>query len=113
MIRTWHKEVLVVGAILAAVAYLENRPIGWLCAVAVLFTFMHAQVSFRLSEAEEQRTIIQVECYKKAQYYFLAKESCWFLYFALLGAWPALVGVLVFLLYPIWRQYHRRKTTNA
>jgi hypothetical protein len=105
-LRTWHKESLVVGIILAAVAVIKGQPIEWLGALAVFLTFMHAQIAFRLSESESRQSLVQVECYWKAQYYFLAKEACWFLYFICLGAWSALIGVLIFLLYPLWRKNH-------
>jgi len=108
-IRTWHKEAAVVGAVLTTVAWAKGQSIEWLGALAVFFTFMHAQVSFRLSESESRKTLAQVECHWKAQYYFLAKEACWFLYFIFLGAWSALIGVLVFLLYPLWRKWHLSK----
>jgi hypothetical protein len=32
----------------------------------------------------------------------------WFVYFILLGAWSALAGVIVFLLYTPWRNYYRK-----
>ena len=105
-LRTWHKEALVVASVLIAVAVYRNSRVEWLGGLAVFFTFMHASVSFRLSEAEERRTVAQVECFRKAQYYFLLKETCWFTYFLLIGAWSALVGVVVFLVYPLWRKYH-------
>lgn len=104
--RTWHKEALLVGSILVCVATTKGQPIEWLSALAVFLTFMHTQVSVRLAEAETRRSNKQVECAQKAVYYLVGKEICWFLYFAWLGAWSAEVGVVVFLLYPIWRRYH-------
>lgn len=110
--KTWQKEALAVALALALVAYYKQQPLEWLGALAVLLTFCHAQIGFRLSEAEAARAItktkVQVECYWKLQYYFVAKELCWFVYFGLLGAWSALVGVVVFLLYPVWRRYVTR-----
>lgn len=108
-LRTWHKEAAVVGAVLTTVAWAKDQPIEWLGALAVFLTFMHAQVSFRLSESESRKTLAQVDYHWKAQYYFLAKETCWFLYFIWLGAWSALIGVIVFLLYPLWRKWHLSK----
>ena len=112
--KTWKKEALVVGSILAIIAIFKWQAIELLGGAAVFFTFMHTQVSFRLSEAEQHRTEAQVECHRKAQYYFIARECLWFIYFASLGAWSALAGVIIFLLYPIWRAYHlSRKLKNA
>ncbi len=114
--KTWHIENVFVASVLVAVVLLTNKPwlevstfgraipVEWLGAVAVYLTFGHASVSFRLQEAEERRQGREVECYRKAFWYFLGKEACWFCYFTLLGAWSALVGVFVFLLYPWWRK---------
>jgi len=112
-LRTHHKEAAVVGTILAAVAYYRDQPVEWLGALAVFLSFMHAQIAFRFSESDQRQPIAQVPCSWKAQYYFMAKEACWFIYFICLGAWPALIGVVVFLLYPIWRQYHLKRKLNA
>jgi len=105
-LRTWHIESLFVAAALILVVVLTGRRdslVEWLGAVAVYLTFGHASVSFRLSEAEERRSTREVQCYRKARCYFLGKEACWFLYFTVLGLWSALVGVFVFLVYPLWR----------
>lgn len=84
----------------------EAKPLEWIGSLAVLVTFMHAQVGFRLSEAEEKRDAKSVHCYAWLRRYFIAKENLWFVYFSLLHAWSALVGVGVFLVYPAWRQFH-------
>ena len=104
--RTWHVEAAFVGLVLATVVIATGREklwVEWLAALAVWLTFQHASISFRLQEAEERRTVFEVECHKKLKWYFLGKEACWFAYFTALGAWSALVGVFVFLLYPWWR----------
>lgn len=122
--RTWQKEALVVGLVLVAVVVATGaRPIEWLGSAAVFFMFMHAQVSFRLAEAEDARRDAaaiartfdphSVECHRFLVVYHYAKEACWCAYFVLLGAWSALVGVAIFLLYPAWRRYHLRRRSSA
>ena len=110
--KTWVKEAIVVGCLLAGIAYYQSETFGieWLGSVAVFLTFCHTQIAFRMQEAEKNRGIAQVKCHLKAQYYFIAKEISWFSYFFFLKAWPALAGVVIFLLYPLWRKYHSNTT---
>ena len=108
--RTWQKEAFVVGAVLFSVVVLTGgKPIEYIGALAVYFTFMHAQIGFRFSEAAQNQENVAalVPCHAKSTRYFIAKEALWFLYFSLLGAWSALVGVFVFILYPFWRRWYR------
>ena len=137
--KTWHVEALVVAVALACVAVATGgKPVEWVGAVAVLLTFFHAQVGFRLSEAEDGRAkreaqalsqryehaankpplaeveaadakyLIHVECHRWLARYHVGKELVWLVYFVWLGAWSALVGVGIFLLYPLWRKFHLR-----
>ncbi len=111
--NTWHWEAIFVALVLLSVFILTSKSyIEALGTLAVFFTFMHASVAERLSEAEEKRSFKQekviVACYYKLSRYFYMKEVLWFLYFSLLGAWSALIGVIIFLLYPIWRKYWRK-----
>jgi hypothetical protein len=103
--------MLVLTAILLAVNLLTHKlfSIEILAAVAVILTFGHAQIADRLVEQEELKDKPAVECYWKLQYYFVGKELFWFLYFVLNHSYSALVGVIVFLLYPVWRKVYRRK----
>lgn len=56
MIRTWHIEALVVGSALATVVLLSGRTVvEWVGALAVLASFMHAQIADRLAEREAAR----------------------------------------------------------
>lgn len=113
--RTYYIEYIFVTIILVAVALISKKgPVEWIGVLAVFFTFGHTQVSDRLQEAEAHRhknlEKVTVECYYKLNRYFYLKEICWFLYFVLIGAWSALAGVIIFLLYPrwrkLWRKYH-------
>jgi len=99
----------VVAIILLLVNLLTHKlfTIEIISAVAVLLTFGYAQISSRLSEHQsiiEQPTI---DCYRKLILYYIGKEVCWFGYFLLTKSYSALVGVLVFLLYPLWRKYYK------
>ena len=113
-VRTYVIEYVVVGGILVAVALISRKgPIEWIGVLAVFLTFGHASIAERLREREGLRHLkvgigqVEVLCYSKLPYYFYAKESLWFVYFVLLGAWSALAGTLLFLAYTPWRNYYR------
>jgi hypothetical protein len=104
-LRTWQKEALAAAAILSSVALLNGaRAIDWLGAAAVLVTFFHMQVTSRLSEA--YKTGDEVECHAKADQYLILKETLWLFYFLSLRAYPAILGVIFFMVYPYWRKYY-------
>lgn len=109
MIRTWHIETAVVYAVLATVVVATGGgTIEWVGAAAVALSFGHASISVRLAEREAAREVPTVHCHRWMTRYFLAKEALWCAYFLALGAWSALVGVGLFIAYPIWRRYWRR-----
>lgn len=60
-------------------------------------------------KAADERYWLHVDCHHWARRYLVSKEICWLIYFVMLGAWSALVGVGVFLLYPVWRHYYRKR----
>lgn len=103
--------MLVVATILLVVNYLSHKlfSIEILAAIAVILTFGHAQIADRLAEKEAQKDIPEVDCYRKMWYYFVGKEMFWFLYFFMNHSYSALVGVFVFLAYPVWRSIYRKK----
>lgn len=110
--RTWVWELGTVGLILAVVLVATRAPlIEVIGAGAVLASFAHGQVSDRLAENEAARAKPEVHCHAWARRYFLAKEALWFGYFVAKGAWSALVGCVVFLAYPAWRAWYRRRVT--
>jgi len=57
----------------------------------------------------ERRYHLHVDCHHWARRYLVGKEICWLIYFVVLGAYTALVGVAVFLAYPIWRHQYRKR----
>lgn len=101
--------MLVVAGVLFAVNALRDNPfsLDLLAAGAVLLTFGHAQIADRMMEKEKEKAQPDVECYQKLLYYYVGKEVLWFLYFLLNQSYSALVGVVVFLIYPIWRRFYR------
>jgi len=110
IVRTWHVELAVVAVVLAAVNVIARRgPIEWIGALAVLASFAHGQVADRLAEKEGQRERPEVDCHLMSRRYFVAKEALWVVYFLALGAWSPLVGCALFLVYPAWRAWWRRK----
>ncbi|MFN8306238.1 MAG: hypothetical protein U0T79_05655 [Ferruginibacter sp.] len=113
--RTWMIESLVVAVLLAATVLL--KPFQWqelICGMAVLVTFMHAQVADRMQEKQAQQAKPDVHCYKWTARYFLLKESLWILFFVSIRSYAALAGSIVFFLYPFWRKlYNGRLRRNA
>lgn len=112
-VKTYVIEYIFVATVLIVVALVSKKGmVEWLGVLAVFLTFGHTSIADRLHEREAKRYSIdkkvEVNCYWKLNYYFVAKEACWFIYFYLLGAWSALVGVFVFLCYPLWRKLWRR-----
>lgn len=109
--RTWHIELALVTVILLSVTVASGGAAREaLGSLAVIITFAHLQVTTRLAEKDTDRATPEVECSRWAQRYVIAKEVCWFWYFALLGAWPALVAVVLFLAYPVWRRVYRSRS---
>lgn len=109
MFPTWVWELAFVTAVLALVALVSGGTgPAWLAALAVVLTFAHVQVATRLDEAEMSRPVAVVVCRAWLDRYLVAKEAVWVALFAITGAWPAVVGCAVFLLYPGWRRFYRR-----
>jgi hypothetical protein len=107
-VRTWQGETFVVAFILAAVALSTHaRPVEWIGSLAVLAGFQHAIISQRMAEREAARERPSVECFRKAIWYWIAKEILWTSYFIAMRSWSALIGCGVFLLYPFWRKAWR------
>lgn len=114
-LRTYWFEYVVALAVLVPVAALSGKGlVEWVGVAAVFFGFAHMSVAERLQEQEALRArqgeAVRVECYPKLSRYYFLKEISWFLYFLALGAWSALAGVVLFLLYGpwrrLWRTYH-------
>lgn len=107
--KTWHFENAVVAAVLLAVwVATGHTPVELVGSAAVLFGFCCASITDRLTEKEAARARPSVSCYRLFWNFFIAKEACWACYFAWKGAWSALVGVGIFMVYPFWRKFWRK-----
>ena len=111
----YHLEMFVVAVILLITLLITQKwYIEWIWTVAVFLTFWHASVANRLEESEWKRQAKWehdehgVWCWYKLQRYYYAKEICWTIYFILLWARSALVGVVIFLLYWPRRKVYRK-----
>lgn len=110
---TWQCEAAFVAFVLAVVVLSTgNHFKEWVGSGAVFFSFMHAQIADRMKEKQAAMEKPSVECWPFLQRYFYTKEALWFVYFVLSETWSALVGVFVFMLYPLWRKYYGRLKEN-
>jgi hypothetical protein len=118
---TWHYETAIAAIILFSVASLTSpypmtslkwsylwKPflINWLSAFAVLGSFLHAKVGYRMSEAMIAGKADAVSCHEWLSRYWVGKEILWFFVFLFSGAYPAIVGNIIFIIYPAWRKIH-------
>jgi len=108
--KTWHKEAAVMAAVLTlstGAGMAQNA--DWrqiVGGLAVMATFLHAQVSDRLREYAAGGDT-PPECARLERAYYVAKEVLWLAYFLLIGAYAPIIGTAGFLLYPRWRAWHR------
>lgn len=117
--KTWQAELAVVAAVLATVIVATGGGyVELLGAGAVALSFGHAQVADRLAEAEAERQAYVkfddldragVKCHAWATRYLVSKEALWCLYFVIHHSWSALAGVGLFLAYPLWRRWWRKR----
>lgn len=127
---TWQYETALVALVLIAVALATSPSIQasiadnaaltklliiWLSTGAVLGSFLHAKVGYRMSEALEASSAPDVSCYEWSGKYWLFKEILWLAVFILSGAYPAIAGTVLFIVYPAWRKIHlqERKKLRA
>lgn len=108
--KTWHFEASFVILTLFITVYLSgNDWIEYLGALAVFFTFMIIEVNDRSSEKEALKKTPDNECYHLVPVYLYLKEFLWIAYFLYKGANSAIVGSVIFILYPLWRKFYRSK----
>lgn len=107
--KTWQYESLVILVLLISTLFFKKIRIeDILCLLGVWFTFMHGQVSERMQEKQGQMAKPDVECYKWSGRYFLIKEILWIMFFLTIKSYPALMGSIVFALYPFWRKLYNK-----
>lgn len=108
-IHTYQYEAAIALVVLGlswwAFGHSLNELVG---SVAVFLTFKHAQVTDRLSAAEEDRPVPAVECFRLERRYFLGKEMVWATYFLVVESWSPLVGVTLLSGYRVWRRWRHR-----
>jgi hypothetical protein len=113
-VKTWIVEFAVVSLVLiGVVAVTRSGPVEAVGTLAVLATFAHAQVAERMREKEALKAKPDVHCHRWSTRYFFAKELLWLSYFVAHRSWSALVGVGVFLAYPLWRKWWRARRPSA
>lgn len=74
---------------------------SWTAAIAVFGTFVHMQVADEGAKSLDYRHALNAT--------LVLKEIAWITTFILLGSWPALVGCFLFLAYPFWRGWVRKR----
>lgn len=112
--KTWHLEHAAVALVLAIVLVVTKAPwVEVIGALAVLAAFGHMSVTSRMTEAQQAMSVPSVDCWRRATYYWVAKEFLWISYFLLNRSYSALVGCGVFLLYPLWRRYWRSRKASV
>jgi hypothetical protein len=119
---TWHYEAAFVAVALLSVAALTTPPITsafaggaslkafliiWISAGAVFGSFLHAQVGTYMAEDMSHTEKPLTECYHKLGEYWVYKEVLWFAVFMLSGAYPAIAGNVIFILFPVWRKIYK------
>lgn len=110
-VRTWQLESVVALAVLSLVAVIGgNHAAEWLGVGAVWLSFMHGQVSDRLVERQAKLATPDVHCWRWSRVYFAGKELLWVAYFVAHHSYAALTGCALFLAYPIWRAWYRKRT---
>ncbi len=109
-IKTWHYELAVISLVLCATTFiLSNNLVNWITTAAIILTFQHAQIGDRLQERQKVLDKPTVECFWKLNWLFGGKEVLWITAFVLMGNYAAIIGSVMFSLYPIWRKYYRSK----
>lgn len=67
------------------------------------FTFEYTLIATRLGENERKGNATERKHYKNLLFFYYLKEIIWLIYFVILGAWSAIIGVFIFLIYGWWR----------
>lgn len=119
---TWQYEAAFVATVLIIVSLATSPPFSrvisdaqalrsfliiWISAAAVVGSFLHAQVGAHMSEDMREAPVPLTECCYKLDTYWVYKEVLWFIVFIASGAYPAIAGNIIFLLYPVWRKIYK------
>lgn len=109
-LKTYHYEGAFIFCILLIPFFFQEIRLSEIVAtLAVFLTFMHASVADRLQEQQAIKDVPDVWCHHKLQRYFLGKEALWIIFFIMIKSWAALLGAVIFFLYPFWRKWYRKR----
>lgn len=103
--------VLIVTGILSEKGYVE-----WIGVLGVLLTFEYTIIANYLGEFHSKRVAKdrpQTMYHRRLLFFYYLKEGIWLIYFLLLGAWSALVGVFLFIFYAFWRSHWNKQTIDV
>lgn len=113
--KAHYVETAIVFFIIAVTALISGKGwVEWVGVLGVTFTFEYQVLSTYLrehAEAKKKRGLHGKSdgFYKEIQILYYAKELIWVLYFIVLGAYSAIVGTIVFILYGAWRRMYRQE----
>jgi len=97
-------ELGLVLLVLVITALFSNKGlIEWLGVIGVILTFEYTLVATRLGENEKKGTKEEKNYYGRLLFFYYFKEVIWLVYFIALGAFSAIIGVFIFLIYGWWR----------
>jgi hypothetical protein len=106
--KTWHYEHAVIVAVLVAVWLSTGHQYrDLLGSVAVYLGHCCASIGARMEE-RQTGPMPAVTCVRWFWRYYVAKEITWFAYFVWAQTWSALVGCVLFAIYPVWRKAYRK-----
>jgi O-antigen/teichoic acid export membrane protein len=105
-----YEYAFVLGVLLIPFAFADHIRLTEIVVTAAVFvTFMHASVSDRMQERQALMEKPDVECYAKSNRFFMIKEALWITFFIMIKSWGALLGAVIFFLYPFWRKWYRKR----
>ena len=87
--------------------WLFFNPINWVAVIAVTLTLLHAQRTDALHEMHKILHQPVMRHYWRLDLFSAAKEAVWIFAFLLMKNYSAIIGRLLFCLYPFWRKFYR------
>ena len=105
-----HAEIIFVAVILIATTWiLFNNAVNWVTSLAVMLTFWHAQQTDAVHEMHKVLHKPAMGHYWQLDLFSAVKEAVWIIAFVLMKNYAAIIGRLIFGLYPFWRKYYRTR----
>lgn len=100
---------MVFGALAISALFSAEPFRAWCAALGVTFSFLHAQGAASAAEASREEPPREASAVPFVRIYYVGREVAWAAYFVANGGWGALAGCAVFLAYPAWRAWVRRR----